>query len=356
MPLLAVTAGAVVLQACGDPIVVLGDLPGIMRVVMGVAPDQDATSGPPAVHVALAAPRGIAAAADGMIYVLDPAVRTLFEVSTAGEVRTVVDRDGCDGAACLARPEAVALDGRGNALLADPSAGRVWRVDLADGTVTVLAGQPGGEEARPGADATAVALLEPSGVAAAPDGSVYVTERNAHRIWRVERDGTLSAVAGGRLGYLDGPAANARFRTPAGLALSGSTLFVADQGNHRVRAVDLESATVSTVAGSGTPSYNGDEGPAVLASLTSPAAVAVSADGISLFVADKGNHRVRRVNLVTGIITTFAGTGVGEYTGSGLEAGVTGVAAPSGVAVMSAAFLFVADTDNGLVWRTPIGF
>jgi len=201
-----------------------------------------------------------------------------------------------------------------------------------------------------------VALLEPAGVAAAPDGSVYFTERNAHRIWRVERDGTLSAVAGNSLGYLDGPAANARFRTPAGLALLGSTLFVADQGNHRVRAVHLENGTVSTVAGSGTPSYGGDEGLALDASLTSPAAVAVSADGISLFVADKGNHRVRRVNLATGIITTFVGTGVGEFTGSGLEAGVTGLAAPSGVAVMSASFLFVADTDNGLVWRTPVGF
>ena len=355
LPLLLVAAGAVALQACGDPIVVLGDLPGIMRVVLGVAPDQDGASGPPAVRVQLAGPRGVAAGTGGMLYVLDPPVRTLFEVSTAGEVRTVVDRDGCDGAACLVRPEALSLDGRGGALLADPGAGRVWHVDLATGTVTVLAGKPGGEEARPGANATDVALQEPAGVAAAPDGSVYFTERNAHRIWRVERGGTLSAVAGNGLGYLDGPAANARFRTPSGLALSGSALFVADQGNHRVRAVDLENATVSTLAGSGTPAYGGDEGPAVGASLSSPEAVAVSADGISLFVADKGNHRVRRVNLATGTITTFVGTGIGKFTGSGLEAGVTGLAAPSGVAVMSASFLFVADTGNGLVWRTPVG-
>ena len=193
-------------------------------------------------------------------------------------------------------------------------------------------------------------------MAAASDGSIYLSERNGHRIWRVERTGELTAVAGvGTPGHRDGPGGQAWFRNPAGLALSGTTLFVADQGNHRIRSVDLSTGDVDTPVGRGGASFTGDNGPARNAALSSPEAVAVSADGISLFVADKGNHRIRRVNRATGIITTFVGTGQAGFSGPGMEAGATLLDAPSGVATYGSAFLFVSDTQNGVVWRTPVG-
>lgn len=348
---MAVLGAAGLCAACGDPVVVEGDLPGIMRVVAGRAPDDPTATGPD-----LVAPRGTAASDDGALYVIDPPARLLVEVLPSGTIRTVVDHGGCSGASCLDRPEAIALDGRGGALVADPGAARVWHVDLSTGAVSVVAGRPGAEPARPGAVAAEVSLQEPAGVAAHPDGAVYVSERGAHRIWRVERSGELTAVAGvGTAGHRDGEAGQAWFRLPAGLALSGSILFVADQGNHRIRAIDLTTSVVSTPVGRGSASFSGDGGPATRATLSSPEAVAASADGVSLYIADKGNHRIRRVNRVTGAIVTFAGTGDVEFLGSGLEAGATPLASPSGVALLGSSFLFASDTGNGLVWRTPVG-
>jgi DNA-binding beta-propeller fold protein YncE len=347
-------AGAML--ACGDPVIVQGDLPGIMRVVVGVAADQDPAVGPESTRTELLGPRGLAIAGDGRLYLTDAPARTVVEVASSGQVRVLLDHGGCSGPTCVSRPEAVALDGRGGVLVADPSAGRVWRIPLEGGAPVAIAGADGGEAPRPGADATTVTFQEPAGVVGGPDGAVYLSERGRHRVWRIERSGLLTAVAGtGSPGHRDGPAGTAQFRTPAGLAQVGSVLYVADLGNHRVRAISLERAEVTTVAGTGSAAYAGDDGPARGASLHSPEAVAVTADGTGLFVADKGNHRVRRITLTTGLITTFAGTGEPTFTGSGREAGTTALDSPTGVAVLGASFLFVSDNGNRLVWRTPIG-
>lgn len=336
---------------CGDPVVIQGDLPGIMRIVAGRVPGDPSSSG-----LELVAPRGAATSDDGALYVVDTPARAVYEVLSSGITRTVVSHAACTGSLCMSRPERIAVDVQGALLVADPGAGRVWRVEVATGAVAVVAGSPGAEPARPGAQATEVSLDEPSGVAVAADGGVYFAERNAHRIWRVERTGELTAVAGdGTGGHRDGAAGQARFRLPAGLALAGSVLWVADQGNHRVRAVDLAAGTVSSPVGQGTPSFGGDNGPARNATLSSPGSVAVTGDGVSLFVADKGNNRIRRVNLVTGVIVTFAGTGDDAFAGSGLEAGATPLSSPSGVAVLASSYLFMTDTGNRLVWRTPVG-
>jgi sugar lactone lactonase YvrE len=356
MVTVAATALWTATTACGDPVVVLGDLPGIMRVVVGTAPDQDPQAGPPATRVQLQAPRALSVSPEGLLYLIDPPERAILEVSPAGAVRALLDGEGCARTVCLTRPAGIALDGRGGVLVADPGSGRVVRVALDGSGGEVLAGRPGGDPPRAGAPALSVALAEPTGVAAAGDGSVYVSARDAHRIWRIERTGTLTPVAGtGTAGHRDGDALGARFRTPTALFLHDATLYVADQGNHRVRAVALEASTVSTMAGTGNAGYAGDGGQARSATFRSPEGVAVTADGRSLFISDKGNHRVRRLNLETGVVTTFAGTGSPGYGGSGFEAGVTDLSAPADVAILGTNFLFVADTGNRIVWRTPIG-
>ncbi len=353
--LVATGVGASV-AACGDPVAVQGDLPGIMRVVAGSAPDQDPQAGPAAVRMQLQAPRALAVSTGGLLYLLDPPGRAIFEVTPAGSVRSLLDNQGCAGTVCLSRPASIALDGRGGVLVADPGSGRVVRVALDGSGGEVLAGRPDGDPARAGAPALSVSLAEPTGVAAAPDGGTYVTERDAHRIWRVERTGTLTPVAGsGSVGHRDGEALGARFRAPTALFLHGTSLYVADQGNHRVRVVALDVSTVATVAGTGNAGYGGDGAQARNATLRSPEGVAVTADGRSLFISDRGNHRVRRVDLATGVVTTFAGTGSPAYRGSGFEAGVTDLSGPADVAVLGTSFLFVADTGNRIVWRTPIG-
>jgi sugar lactone lactonase YvrE len=118
--------------------------------------------------------------------------------------------------------------------------------------------------------------------------------------------------------------------------------------NHRVRRVDAVTRVMTTVAGLGQPRYSGDGGLAVEAGLNEPAALALSEEGI-LYIADQSNNRVRAVDLATGLIRTVAGTGAAAYNGDGMAATETGLAGPSGLALASDGTLYIADTFNGRI-------
>jgi DNA-binding beta-propeller fold protein YncE len=118
--------------------------------------------------------------------------------------------------------------------------------------------------------------------------------------------------------------------------------------------VDLGAGTIRAVAGSGTLGFAGDGGPALQAQLDRPTGVTATADGLSLFVADSFNDRVRVVNLQTGTIATFAGTGDSAFTGSSGPAGQVSLAGPADVAVSPSGFLFIVDAGHYVIWRTTI--
>lgn len=125
-------------------------------------------------------------------------------------------------------------------------------------------------------------------------------------------------------------------------------LYIADTLNHRVRRVDATTGVITTVAGLGKPRYFGDGGMAVEAGLNEPAALALSREGI-LYIADQSNNCVRAVDLATGLIRTVAGTGIAAYNGDGVAATETGLAGPSGLALASDGTLFIADCFNGRI-------
>ena len=261
----------------------------------------------------------------------------------------------------MRRPEGLALAPDGSLLAADGQAGRIFRVTPgagSDGTVSVVAGDPTGAPPASGLPATGVRFGEPVGVAVSEAGDVFVSDWPEHRVWRIARDGTLSPAAGnGRMGSSGdgGPATEARLRAPRGLAIADGRLYVADAADQRVRAVDLDTGIIGPVAGSGTQGFAGDGGSAIRARLAFPEAVVAVDGGATLFIADRGNGRVRAIDTGTGVIRTFAGNGASEYNGSGLEAGETALAAPAGLA-SDLGFLFIADDQLNLVWRTPIRF
>jgi len=129
------------------------------------------------------------------------------------------------------------------------------------------------------------------------------------------------------------------------LALDGSgNLFIADTGNHRIRRVDGRTGIITTVAGNGEAGFSGDGGPAVAAALNSPRAVAIS--GSSLFIADSSNNRIRRVDLVTGMMTTIAGNGQQAYSGDNGAAGAAALNFPLDIQLDVQGRLFIADTFN----------
>ena len=161
---------------------------------------------------------------------------------------------------------------------------------------------------------------------------LYVTDYDNHRIRAIDlasTNKTVSTLAGsGTPGHADGAGSTAQFRNPANLAVSGDTLYVADQDNHRIRAIDLASAnkTVSTLAGSGMPGHANGAGNA--AQFRKPSGLAVS--GGTLYVTDQNNHRIRAIDIASGTVRDIAGDGTaGNTNGIGTAARFT---TPIGIA------------------------
>jgi streptogramin lyase len=152
----------------------------------------------------------------------------------------------------------------------------------------------------------------PFAVARGPDGFLYVCDVDNHRVRRIDRDGTITTFAGnGKRGYFGdgGPASKAALNSPYELAWDkdGNLHFV-EIGSHTVRRVDAETGVISTIAGTGKPGFGGDGGPAARATLNQPHSLAFDAAG-DLFVCDILNHRVRKIDMKTKTIGTWAGNG-----------------------------------------------
>ncbi|MGH7047524.1 MAG: hypothetical protein ACREE2_14175 [Stellaceae bacterium] len=161
-------------------------------------------------------------------------------------------------------------------------------------------------------------------------GNLYFADTFNHRIRRVDaRTATIFTVAGnGEAGYRGdgGPATAAAFNEPYGIAVDRTgNIYVADRHNHCVRRIDGTSGIVTTCAGNGRSGYSGDGGSAAVAGLVEPNGLAFDPAQQRLFIADVADNRVRVVDLVRGTIATFAGTGAGEHSGDGGPAAVAGV-------------------------------
>lgn len=182
---------------------------------------------------------------------------------------------------------------------------------------STLAGS--GKDARTtNGDSLRSGLGSPRAVAYDTQGNLFLVDSRNHQVSRLSPDGQLTIVAGtGQEGYAgdEGPATAALLNRPSSIVVqSDGTLLIADTGNHRIRSIS-SSGTIKTIAGTGVPGNSGDNGPATSATLRSPAALALDADG-SLLIADTGNHRIRRVNSV-GVITSVAGNGKEGDEGDG---------------------------------------
>jgi sugar lactone lactonase YvrE len=173
-----------------------------------------------------------------------------------------------------------------------------------------------------GGPAVAARLDQPFDVAVDAHGNVFLSDTFNHRIRRIDRStAAIATVAGdGTPGFSGdgGPASKARLNEPYGVAIDAAgTLYFADRLNRRVRRVDARTGLIATVVGNGSATYSGDRGPAAQAGLVEPNGVALGADGRTLLIADVAGHRVRKVDLVSGVITTFAGTGLARHDGDG---------------------------------------
>ena len=353
------------------------DSAGVITTVAGTGETGFSGDGGPAIQAALEEPSGVAVDGAGNLFIADYNNHCIRKVDATGTITTIAGScetgflgggfSGDGGPAASARlryPRGVAVDGAGNLFIADRYNHEIRKVDAA-GTITTVAGtgEPGfaGQYGGDGGPAIRAALNGPSGVAVDGAGNLFIADTNNHRIRKVDSAGVITTVAGTRRFGGDGgfsgdggPAKPARLRSPSGVAVDGAgNLFIADSGNHRIRKVDA-TGTITTVAGTGRTRFRGDGGPAIQAALNAPSGVAVDGAG-NLFIADTNNHRIRKVDSA-GVITTVAGTGETGFSGDGGPAIQAALDEPSGVAVDGAGNLFIADSGNHVVRKlTPVG-
>lgn len=250
--------------------------------------------------------------------------------------------------ASLNEPKGLAIDSRGHLFVADSENHVVRRVDRVTGLITTVAGSAP-ESAPPVSQAGVADPVYEEEVDPLAETSQKTTEQFTQQ---TDLSGTVRYLVGAaapkRYGGDDGPATKAVLNFPTAVAVDAQGhLYIADTMNHRVRRVDARTGIITTIAGTGQARFSGDGGPADRAALNEPAALAIDAQG-QLYIADQSNNRVRAVDLKTGIIRTVAGTGSAAYDGDGKPATESTLAGPSGLAV-TAGTLYIADTFNGRI-------
>lgn len=208
----------------------------------------------------------------------------------------------------LNHPTGSMIDGVGNLYFPDWDNDVVRKIDIATGIITTIVGK---------------GLLghfkHPGGYIDSMGNPLYISDFGNHVIHEVTGS-TTNIIAGtyGVKGYQDGPAVDALFYHPAMLIKDGNNLYIGDFWGHRVRKMDLTTNEVTTIAGTGVAGYNGDNIPATTAQLHYPGGLTLvkGSTGDFLYIADYYNHRIRKLDINSGIITTVAGNGTPGYSGT----------------------------------------
>ncbi|MEV4869247.1 NHL repeat-containing protein [Streptomyces syringium] len=327
---------------------------GAIATVAGNGAAGFISDGGPGALTRIHYPYGVAVDKNGNLYIADRHNHRIRKVTPNGLITTVAG-DGqagyvSDGGPAVATrlhyPGDVAVDDAGNLYIADTSNHRVRKV-TPSGIITTIAGDGQAGYISDGGPAIATRLNTPWGVAVDRSGNVYISDHGNHRVRKVTTNGNITTVAGnGTAGYVSdgGPAISTRLQYPLGVAVDAEgNLYIADRHNHRIRKV-TPNGLITTVAGNGTAGYVSDGGPALGTQLHYPWGVALDEVG-SLYIGDGHNHRVRKVT-ADGIITTIAGNGTAGYVDDGGPAAGTRVFYPSGVALDRAGNLYIADANN----------
>jgi len=254
----------------------------------------------------------------------------------------------------LLLPSAIAYDAQGNLYIAEAAKHDVRKVDGA-GNITTIAGTGTQGFSGDGGPASAAELDSPQGLAVDAPGNVYIADTHNQRVRMVSAaSGVMTTVAGaGIAGYSGdgGPAVSARLDLPTAIALDASgNLYVADTANHRIRRIAVATGIITTIAGNGIEGYSGDDGPATAASLDSPSGLAVDAAG-NLYIADTHNQRIRKIAAASGLITTVAGSGAFGYSGDNAAATGAKLALPHGLTLDAAGNVYLVDTRNHRIRR-----
>jgi uncharacterized protein (TIGR03437 family) len=358
------TAGNVIFTDVNNHMIFRSTPGGTLTAIGGNGNAGYTAEGGAATAASFRTPRGVAVDRAGNVYVADQGNHRVRMISTSGIVTTVAGNgtngySGDGGAARsaeLSSPWGVALDANGNLYIGDSGNDCIRKVD-ANGIISTFAGNGTAGFKGDGGPATSAELADPLSVTVDSAGNLYIADFHNNRIRKVALDGTISTIAGnGIAGYTGdgGAATKAELLDPEGVAVDrAGNVYTAESRNNRVRMIS-PGGTITTFAGNGVGAFTGDGGPATSASLTFPTSVAVSPQG-TVFISDTDNKRIRSVNS-SGTIQTLAGNGNYQYAGDGGPAVTAELDYPYGVATDATGNVYIADELNNRVRKvTPQG-
>jgi len=323
---------------------------GIIQTIAGDGTAGNSGDGGPATLARLDGPWGLAVDAAGNLFIADAAQDVIRKISTNGVITTEVPR-----AAGLGQPVALAFDPAGALHVADGY--RVVRVG-AGGTLTTVAGRGGSGNALPqdNVPASTVDLAFPSGLAIDRSGNIFISEEGWHLVRRVDAATRTIRAFAGTLNVLDGgPALNAPLSFPIGTAVDASgNIYIADTEHHRIRRIegstDPARSAIRTVAGNGSPTFSDDGTLASAASVDYPLTVSLDALGNLYFV--EAFSVIRKLDAATGRLSTVAGMVFDSgFSGDGGPANRARLDIPLAALADSAGNIYISDRDNHCVRR-----
>ncbi|MBX2905269.1 MAG: T9SS type A sorting domain-containing protein [Taibaiella sp.] len=327
----------------------------IISTIAGTGIAGYSGDGGPATSAKLNFCHGLSTDGGGTIVVTDHDNNRVRYINTSGVITTfagigVPSFSGDGGMAASAgvyQPFDVLAANDGDWYIADTWNNRVRKVSGL-GIITTIAGNGSYTSTGDGGPATAASMMRPSGIALDATGNLYIADQYSHRVRKVNlATGIITTIAGtGTFGYSGdgGPATAARLYYPNFLYVDAAdNLYITDNGNHRIRKVNT-SGIITTFAGTGVPGFSGDGGPATAAQLYYPAGMTMDAGG-NAYIVDHMNHRIRKVD-ATGSISTIAGNGIAGYGGDGGPATLAQLNRPTDIAVLPTGDLVVCDRYN----------
>jgi sugar lactone lactonase YvrE len=351
--------GNLLIADSGNHVLRMVTLDGRIIRVAGTGSRSSGGNDGPALEAGLDTPSGVAVDRDGNIYLTDTGNNQIRIVTPDGHLDRYAGRDnstttggpfgGGSGDptvprnATLSYPTALTIDQAGNLYFIDSGTARIRRI-TADGVIGNYAGTGSSGSAGDGGPARS-ANLSPLGLGIDRNGNLFIADGANHRLRIVTAsDGIINTVAGNGLVTYD----------PRGLAVDGDYIYFSDSSNNRIRKYNVKTGEISLVAGDGQARHAGDGDSALTASVSRPRGIAFDASG-NLYIADSGNHRVRKIGS-DGKISTVAGNGTGAADDDdGLSATNAALYEPDDVAVDSTGAIYVVERMAHRIRRFPVG-